>query len=206
MKRIGNLWTALALLSLAGCATLDKSECRTADWRMIGLEDGARGYPVTRVGRHRKACAEYGIVPNLAQYERGHADGLLRFCTPDNGFRHGRSGRRYQGVCPAALSGPFIAAYETGLELHQLSADIAYLQRDARNLQAELAALREEQLGVENRLVSNQLSLSARQSLLDRFKQLQTEIAALEFDIRDAELAAARKQGEYDVLDAAHGY
>jgi hypothetical protein len=33
----------LFLLMAAGCATLDKDECRTADWYAIGQEDGARG-------------------------------------------------------------------------------------------------------------------------------------------------------------------
>lgn len=34
----------------AGCATLDKDECRTADWYAIGLEDGARGRAIERLG------------------------------------------------------------------------------------------------------------------------------------------------------------
>lgn len=195
-----------ALLLFAGCATMDKSECETADWRMIGLEDGARGQPLTYLSRHRKACAEHGIAPNLARYERGHAAGLRQYCTPANGFKNGRAGRRYQGVCPPALEGGFVAGYETGLELHQLSSTIAQLRRDVRAMQTELAEFNDEQRGVETRLVSGSLSVTDRKILLDRFKQLQTEIAALEIDIRDAELEAARQQGEYDVLDAAHPY
>ncbi len=195
-----------ALLLLAGCATMEKSECESADWRIIGLEDGARGQPLSYVGRHRKACAEYGIAPNLARYERGHADGLRQFCTPDNGFKQGRAGRRYQGVCPAALEGGFVAGYETGLELYELSSAIHHLQRDVRAMQADLEALNEEHQDVETRLVSESLSVGERKTLLDRFKQLQTDIAALEIDIRDAELNAARMQGEYEVLNAAHAY
>lgn len=197
---------AALLLLLTGCATMNESECASADWRLIGLEDGARGQPLAFLGRHRKACAEYGIAPDLAVYERGHADGLRQYCTPDNGFRQGRSGRRYHGVCPGSLEGGFVAGYETGLELHQLSQMIAHLQRDVRAMQSELVELNEEQRKVETRLVSGSPSVADRKSLLDRFKQLQTDIAALEIDIRDAELEAAHKQGEYEVLDAAHPY
>ena len=203
MRRPG--FCAAALL-LAGCATMSESECRSADWRLIGLEDGARGQPLAFLGRHRKACAEYGIAPDLARYERGHADGLRQYCTPDNGFRQGRSGRRYYGVCPGGLEGGFVAGYETGLELHQLSLAISRLQRDVRAMQAELVDLNEEQGEVETRLVSGSLSVADRKSLLDRFKQLQTDIAALEIEIRDAELEAAHMQGEYQAPDAAHPY
>ncbi|MCG8048122.1 MAG: DUF2799 domain-containing protein [Candidatus Thiodiazotropha endolucinida] len=31
------------LFSLASCATMDKDECRVADWYVIGYEDGAKG-------------------------------------------------------------------------------------------------------------------------------------------------------------------
>ncbi|MDH3446954.1 MAG: DUF2799 domain-containing protein [Gammaproteobacteria bacterium] len=199
-------YSTLVMLLIAGCATMDKSECREADWQMIGLEDGARGRLVSYVGNHREACAEYGVTPDLASYERGHANGVREFCTDSNGFRLGRAGRRYNGVCPTGLQGQFLAAYETGRELYQLSSDISRLQRDVNDMQEELAALTEQHQGVETMLVSAALSVKDRKILLDRFKQLQSQIAGLEIDIRDFELEAARRQGEYDVLNAAHGY
>ncbi len=71
------LFNAFIMLLVTGCATMDKSECEQADWRIIGLEDGAEGRPVSYIGRHRKACAEYGIKPNLALY------GSLPIMVPD---------------------------------------------------------------------------------------------------------------------------
>ncbi|MDH3387187.1 MAG: DUF2799 domain-containing protein [Gammaproteobacteria bacterium] len=204
IKRL--VYNALVLLLVAGCATMDKSECREADWQIIGLEDGARGRLVSYIGNHREACAEHGVTPDLASYERGHANGIRQFCTDSNGFRQGRAGRSYNGVCPAGLQGRFLAAYETGRELYQLSFEINRLQRDVSGMQDELAALTEQHQGVETMLVSAALSVKDRKTLLDRFKQLQSQIAGLEIDIRDFELEAARRQGEYDVLNAAHGY
>lgn len=197
---------SLLLLALAGCATMDKSECRTADWQIIGLEDGAKGHPLTYVGRHREACAEYGVKPNLALYEAGHADGLRRYCTPPNGFRQGRAGRGYNEVCPAGLEGSFLAAYDTGLELHRISSDIKRMHNEVRSMQKDLSEMRERQQNVENLLVNGTLSASVRKSLLDQFQDMQSEIASLEISIHETELEAARRQGEFDVLDAAHGY
>ncbi len=206
MIRIQLVTALLLTLLLAGCATMDKSECREADWTIVGLEDGAKGRPLSYISRHRKSCAEYGVSPDLARYKRGHGDGLKQFCTPENGYRIGRAGRSYDNVCPTMLSGQFLAGYQTGLELHGLSTDINRMQSDVRGMKAELSRISQRQQNVENLLVSGTLSASVKQSLLDEFKKMQTDIAALQISIRENELEAARLQGEYDLLNASHPY
>lgn len=198
----------LVLLSLlaGGCASMDKSQCRAADWQMIGIEDGAKGRALSYIGNHRKACAEFGIQPDLNQYEYGHQAGLAQFCTSDNGFKQGRAGHNYNAVCPAELRGGFAAGFEAGRELYQLTAQISQMLQQVKSEKAELAALQQNMDNVEKVLVSAAISVADRQSLLNQIKQMQTRRTTLENDIRDLELAAARKQGEYDVLDASHGY
>jgi hypothetical protein len=206
MKKFKIILGVLLSLLAGGCATLDKSECREADWTIIGLEDGARGRPLSYIGNHRKACAEYGVKPDLALYQRGHANGLQQFCTADNGFSLGRAGRTYNNVCPPALNGRFLAGYETGRVLHALSADIGRMQNDVRDMQTELDASTKRQLNLENLLVSGTISASTRKSLLDQVKEMQTNNTALQISIRETELEAARLQGEYDVLNSTHPY
>jgi len=195
----------LALL-LGGCATMDKSECQNADWKTIGLEDGAAGRQLAYVGNHRKACAEYGVKPNLDAYREGHAHGARQFCTPANGFRQGRAGRNYSGICPADLEAEFLAAHATGRHLHDLSSEIDHLQRDARKIDQNRAELAERSDNIETLLVAGGLSTVDRKSLLDEFRQLQADIVLMDADIRAFSLEAARLQGEYDLLDSSHGY
>ena len=106
--------------ALAGCASLDRDECRNADWYAIGLEDGARGRPVERLGDHRRACAAHNVAPNTDRYLAGRSEGLKSFCTFEHGYTHGRSGQTYAGACPRELAGGFVAGYERGRELYQL--------------------------------------------------------------------------------------
>ncbi len=196
----------VAAVLISGCATLNKSECRKADWQMIGLEDGAKGHPLTYIGKHRKACAEYGVKPDLDQYRVGHQAGLTRFCTPDNGFKQGRAGRGYNNVCPAELEGQFLAGYDTGRELHELKSEIDHMLRDARTASVEKTQLEENLQNVETMLVSGVMSASDRKALLDEFKSMQTRHATLAVYITDLEIGAARMQGEYDVLNSSHSY
>lgn len=126
-----HLLAAITACLLGACATMSEDECRAADWRTFGLEDGARGVAVSGIGKYREACASHGIAPNLAEYQAGHAIGARSFCTPTNGYAKGRAGvNGYENFCPADLAAPFLDAYADGRLVH--SAD----QRVARARQA----------------------------------------------------------------------
>lgn len=86
---------------VSGCASLDRSECLNANWYAIGLEDGARGRPLERLGDHRRACAEHRVAPDGERYVVGRNEGLKSFCTYERGFSQGRAGHAYAGSCPA---------------------------------------------------------------------------------------------------------
>ena len=109
VSNCGQLWVAAVLaILLSGCASgLSKEECHLADWRTIGYEDGVRGLAQSRISGHRKACAEHGVAMNLDAYRGGWDEGVRRYCQPANGFRQGRAGSRYNGVCPADLEPAF---------------------------------------------------------------------------------------------------
>ena len=84
----------------AACATLDEKECLSADWSSVGFEDGQKGYlPGDRLERHGSACSKHGVVPEEEPYLIGHSDGLLDYCTGQQGLRLGRTGKEYNGVC-----------------------------------------------------------------------------------------------------------
>ena len=137
--------TMLALL--AACSqTMSRDECKTVDWRTIGYEDGVAGRAGDRIGEHRKACAEYGVTPNLSAYQAGRTEGLREYCQPHNGYRYGAEGRNYYGSCPADLAPAFVEAYDAGHELYvreqrvaDTDAAIAARRYDIRRLEDSIA-------------------------------------------------------------------
>ena len=82
----------ILLFALGGCAGMDREECRTADWRAIGYEDGVQGQSAAYFGTRRKACAEHGITADFDAYLAGRAAGLAHFCRPQNGYQLGVQG------------------------------------------------------------------------------------------------------------------
>lgn len=99
---------------------MDRNQCVNADWYAIGLEDGARGRALERLGDHRRACAEYNVTPDTARYLAGRNEGLKSFCTYERGFSEGRAGNSYVAACPAPSASAFLAGYNRGRELHDL--------------------------------------------------------------------------------------
>ena len=165
--------SVVVVLLAAGCASLDKDECLSADWYAIGLEDGARGRAVERLGDHRRACAKHNVAPNAERYLAGRTEGLKSFCTPERGFSEGRAGHAYAAGCPEPLAGSFVASYQRGRELYEL-------HRQLDSVQGEIA--RTKKLLTDG--IPNPRSRAAE---LDRLEGLTREAQQLEFRIQDAE-------------------
>jgi hypothetical protein len=158
-----------ATLLLAGCASMDRNECVNADWYAIGLEDGAQGRGVDRLGAHRRACAEHNVAPDAERYVAGHREGLKTFCTYERGYAQGRAGRSYAGICPAGLREEFLAGYERGRALRDLERRLNEVNSDIRKTKAGLS-----EPGVSPR---------TRAQLAERLEGLSREAAQLEVEI-----------------------
>lgn len=160
-----------ALLLLGGCASLDRDECVNADWYAIGLEDGARGRAVERLGDHRRACAKHNVVPNSERYLAGRGEGLKTFCTYERGYSEGRAGRSYAAGCPEAAR--FLAGYQRGREIYGLSRQHAELEKEIARIKA---ALKE---GIPNPRTRAQ-EVERLESLTREAEQLDARIRQLE--------------------------
>lgn len=186
---------ALALV-LSGCARtgMNQAECRTADWRAIGYEDGSRGRGANALGARRKTCADHGVTPNFAAYMDGHGQGIAEFCRPQNGYRLGSSGYRYGGVCPAALEPAFLDAHADGFGLYRRRATVNRLRnrithKHNRSKKIErLMAKKTAALILSNTPPSQLLTLGVElKQLAEEQVGIKRSISELEIDLEQAE-------------------
>jgi hypothetical protein len=168
MRKLGSV---PIFLLLAGCASLDKDECVSADWYSIGLEDGARGRAIERLGEHRRACAKYSIAPDGERYLVGRGEGLKSFCTFERGYDEGRAGHAYTAACPQPAS--FLAGYNRGREIHEL-------QRQREQIEREISQ-------TKNALKEGIPEPRARARQVERLESLTREAEQLEARIHDVE-------------------
>lgn len=177
----------LPVIVLTSCATLNKDECHTADWQLIGFEDGSKGFVASRIGKHRKACAKYGVTPNLKLYNRGRAEGLHKYCIPVNGFNLGKRGLAYKGICSRYNEKIFVAAYQQGKKLRNAESELYEMQQTLEHKQADIKHISNDIHQMEEQIVSGKLTKENAILLLMETKELATQQAFIENEIHDLE-------------------
>jgi Protein of unknown function (DUF2799) len=157
---------------LYGCATLSRDQCLQADWHELGYRDGSMGSPRSLFQKHYDACLEHGVQAERDVYFAGRQEGLAVYCTYDSGFSQGRSGNRYQHVCPAELESEFSAGYARGHEIYEYESQVASLEQRLRSLEGKIQ-------DKEKRLTTSDLTRQERE-------KIRTDIQYLDLEYRDA--------------------
>lgn len=99
---------------ISGCATMSKEECKVANWKNVGFNDGASGEAVL-LADHAESCAKTGITPNRTLYMQGYVEGEKNYCTYDNGLIAGEENKYIGDVCKKpGLKAPFNDGYLQG--------------------------------------------------------------------------------------------
>jgi hypothetical protein len=139
MKILG-LVSIAALVALNSCATMNEDQCKTANWQEIGRNDGMQGLSSSLISSHSKACEKHGIKSDPAAYKLGYQNGVKTFCTAENGFEVGRSGRASAAECPAEMQSAFQAAWKKGRVEYDREQAAAAAAKRAQELEASRSA------------------------------------------------------------------
>lgn len=176
LKRLSLIIATLTGAALApGCAVISEEECRSGDWYARGLADGARGVGQAAVYEVGQACREYGVRVDSEAWLRGHEEGVEQYCTAENGFREGRRGRDYEGVCTGPGADLFMAEYRRGLQLYRVEKQYQQLVYRYDRLQDELFAVRAALHSTESEEEARALRLR-RSSLVRELRMLDLEL------------------------------
>ncbi len=202
-----NLFVCSVLIILqSGCASMSESECVTADWEMIGMEDGVKGKLPSNIGIYRGACADYGITPNLAAYRNGHANGLENFCTKPLGFSVGQRGAACNGVCPDNLATFFMDGYRGGRKLFNARSAISHEASQIAIKKQQLKKLKDGIYKDGELLIGDAISAIQRIQVLERIINNQKQIGGLEVEILEIEKRKAVKEKDYQELKKRYDY
>ncbi len=194
------------LLSAAGCATLNESECRNADWNMIGMEDGAKGKPTSYIGNHRTACAKFDVTPDITAYQQGHYEGVKQYCTELNGFLIGKKGINYNGVCPPELEMLFLDGYHYGHRIHTVQSRYSKLSSVISSKRKHIEKIEKMVIEKEELLISDISTEAQRSNLLMEIKEHQEKIGQLKTEILEKEKQRAVAKVKLDKLNRNNPY
>ncbi len=195
-----------AILFVTGCASLSKDECQIADWKSIGYEDGVQGKSEARISAHRKACAEYGIAPDLAAYRSGREEGIVRFCQPGSGYQQGRSGKQYAGVCTGPLEADFLQAYRDGRALYKLEADISQLSQKLKSQRKRLGKLDKKIRDISAELIAENVPVERRVILVDKLRKFGDESSSIKAGIPALEKELESRKQRMTAMSGANTF
>lgn len=189
-------------LTVAACATLSQEQCLQGDWRAIGYIDGADGRAMSRIEDHAKACQKTGATPDMSLYVQGRDQGLMRYCTEANGFRVGREGHSYRGVCPLPVEPEFLGGYADGERVHAAVSRLERARSDLSSADARADKRARQADGVEDELRNPKLTDEQTRELRDRLQRLRRERREAIEDGRRAAFAIGDAEREVDDLKA----
>lgn len=189
-------------LTTVGCATISKEQCQSGDWGAVGYGDGVDGRPMSRLDDHAKACAKVGVTPEPAPYFAARAEGLKRYCTEPNGFRVGREGKSYAGVCPPPVEAEFLGGYADGERVHAATQRLESARSDLSSADARADKRARQADGVEDELRNPKLTDEQIRELRDRLNRLRRERREAIEDGRRADAAIRDAEREVDDLRA----
>jgi len=201
MRALAAIGLATSVL-ISGCATMSESECLTADWRAIGYEDGSAGRPATQLGTRRQVCAEFGVTPNAEAWTAGREEGLLNFCVPSNGFRIGRAGQTYSGVCPGQLEANFMYGFREGRVIGDAEREVRSSERTVSSAKRELEGIDDKikALDVDGALMDETMTLEEKKDVLEAMRKLEARRGELGAEIDTMTRAAATALTRLEVL------
>lgn len=187
------------VMLLGSCATMSAEQCQAGDWSGQGFADGAAGLTMSRLNDHAEACAEHGITPDAAAYGAGREHGLVEYCRPDRGFREGRTGSAYAGVCPSYLEADFLPAYHDGQIVYQADQALVSARSLVDSHGARLEELDEKIVAKQAEARADGLTDQQRETIRNRIQEIRRERADTEREWRRAQDAI--DDAERDVRD-----
>ena len=188
-----------AALAIASCATMTKDQCLAGAWGEAGYRDGSEGHPMSVLEDHVKACAEYGVVPDLIAYRSARADGLNGYCRWGRAFQEGREGDEYHGVCTPAQEEEFLPAYRDGQIVYAADQALANARSSVASLGSRLEELDDKITAKQAEARAEDLTDEQRDVIRNRIQEIRRERADTEREWRRAQNAI--DDAEQDVRD-----
>lgn len=105
----------LLLMSLAGCQNTAKKDCEDKNWRQQAYMDALNGIPLKNFQKIQEFCQKrFNIEIQNEIYKEGYDLGLVKLCTPIQGFEFGKNGQEYRGTCRERDEDSFLKSYRQG--------------------------------------------------------------------------------------------
>ncbi|WNO10330.1 DUF2799 domain-containing protein [Teredinibacter sp. KSP-S5-2] len=135
---------ALFILGALCANSLFAGNCDEIDWKQRGMEEAQDGNDLNLLRKYKKTCKPKLTQNHVNSYLQGYEAGLFVFCTADNGYDIGLSGKKYNNICPDELEEDFFEGYNKGFASYRVKSRNDDIADDNRRREMERALRRKE--------------------------------------------------------------
>lgn len=124
-------------LLLQGCAIMSKSDCLSANWSLIGQNDGFNGNG-SLMQRRAQACMKHNTILDNEAYTRGYKKGLKNYCNPQTIFDYALQGRGTYQSCPMEMQNSLRPYYNVAHNYYTANSNLKSLEDTIATAKAKM--------------------------------------------------------------------
>ena len=136
---LGPLCGLAAIVVIVACEPIKPEHCPYADWAATGELHAVKGYQ-SRLPGLVDTCMKVGVLPDADAYLAGYRQGLLSFCTIENGWVWGEHRNLNPRVCPPSMAEGFDRGFAVRSKLEELIIEEQNLRQARNSIEERLAA------------------------------------------------------------------
>jgi len=108
----------LLVIAFAACAAAhsfaDTIRCQGVGWYDLGYKTALDGTNVHYFDKYKDTCGDRLEADALDKYLDGFTQGVIKYCTYDNGYQLGYKGEKPGTACPMEVRAEFQRGYKAG--------------------------------------------------------------------------------------------
>lgn len=159
------------LILLTGCTYTPPNKCHKTNWYEQGYQDAVSGETRTRYFIHRDECYKLGGGMDKEEYYKGHAMGVLKYCTKENALAQGKIDKDYKNPCTGKLRIFYQENYQRGSKITAFTRKLNLLELSREGVMQNLTKAKNP---------DRRIMLNKRIQELDvKIRKLRTAIEAL---------------------------
>lgn len=174
-----------SVLMLNGCAIMSKSECMSANWGLIGQNDGFNGNG-SFMQKRAQACMKHNTILDNDAYARGYKKGLKNYCNPQTIFDYALQGKGTYQSCPMEM--------QNNLRPYYNAANNYY----AAN--SKLKSLEDTIATAKTKMYDSDLKEEIRKSYRERYREASNKLnqAQREYNIAERDLQNFKRTANFE--------
>ncbi|WP_249409203.1 DUF2799 domain-containing protein [Acinetobacter sp. SFB] len=174
-----------SIVMLNGCAIMSKNECLSANWGLIGQNDGYNGNG-SFMQKRTQACMKHNAILDTGAYTTGYKKGLKNFCNPQTIFDYALQGRGTYQSCPMEMQNSLRPYYNVAHNFY--------------NANKNLKSIEDTMVTAKSNMYNSDLKEESRKYYRERYDEASNKLGQVqrEYNMAEREILQFKRTASFE--------